>query len=172
MSFSRAGLASKLPALTPLVGALVLAFGAAGAQAQSLTEVVQAARSVDATYLGALSSADAAHYRYEQAHSAHLPTAGEPSSNQPIFAGGIDNLALRLGANMKRRAFLQAAGLGLATTAVAKPAIAQSNPAIRWRLTATWPRSLDKKQCSGPIFRIASAHCSMLYALFGPISAL
>ena len=31
---------------------------------------------------------------------------------------------------MKRREFLQAAGLGLATTAVAKPAIAQSNPAI------------------------------------------
>jgi TRAP-type mannitol/chloroaromatic compound transport system substrate-binding protein len=44
---------------------------------------------------------------------------------------------------MKRRAFLQAAGLGLATTAVAKPAIAQSNPAIKWRITASWPKSLD-----------------------------
>ena len=76
MSFSRAGLASMSPAFTPLVGALVLAFGAAGAQAQSLTEVVQAARTVDATYLGARSSADAAHYRYEQARSVHLPTAG------------------------------------------------------------------------------------------------
>jgi outer membrane protein len=75
MSFSRASLASMSPALKPLVGALVLAFGAAGAQAQSLTEVVNAARSYDATYLGARSSADAAHYRYEQSRAAHLPTA-------------------------------------------------------------------------------------------------
>jgi TRAP-type mannitol/chloroaromatic compound transport system substrate-binding protein len=44
---------------------------------------------------------------------------------------------------MKRRQFLQAAGLGLATTSLAKPAIAQSNPAISWRLTASWPKSLD-----------------------------
>ena len=80
MSFSRAGLASMSPALKPLVGALVLAFGAAGAQAQSLSEVVQAARGYDATYLGARSSADAAHYRYEQSRSAHLPTAKLPST--------------------------------------------------------------------------------------------
>jgi outer membrane protein len=76
MSISRAGLASMSPALKPLVGALVLAFAAVGTQAQSLSEVVQAARGVDATYLGAQSSADAAHYRYEQSRSAHLPTAG------------------------------------------------------------------------------------------------
>ena len=76
MSISRAGIASMSPALKPLVGALVLAFGAVGAQAQSLSEVVQAARGVDATYLGAQSSADAAHYRYEQSRAAHLPTAG------------------------------------------------------------------------------------------------
>jgi outer membrane protein len=76
MTISRAGLASMSPALKPLVGALVLAFGAVGVQAQSLSEVVQAARGVDATYLGAQSSADAAHYRYEQSRSAHLPTAG------------------------------------------------------------------------------------------------
>jgi outer membrane protein len=73
---SISGLAPMSSALRPLAGALVLAFGAVGAQAQSLSEVVQAARSVDATYLGARSSADAAHYRYEQARAAHLPTAG------------------------------------------------------------------------------------------------
>jgi TRAP-type mannitol/chloroaromatic compound transport system substrate-binding protein len=44
---------------------------------------------------------------------------------------------------MKRREFLQAAGLGLATSAVAAPAIAQSSPEIKWRLTASWPKSLD-----------------------------
>ena len=73
---SISGLAPMSSALRPLAGALVLAFGAVGAQAQSLSEVVQAARSVDATYLGARSSADAAHFRYEQARSVHLPTAG------------------------------------------------------------------------------------------------
>jgi TRAP-type mannitol/chloroaromatic compound transport system substrate-binding protein len=45
--------------------------------------------------------------------------------------------------NMKRRQFLKSAGIGLATTAVAKPAIAQSNPAIKWRLTSSFPKSLD-----------------------------
>jgi TRAP-type mannitol/chloroaromatic compound transport system substrate-binding protein len=44
---------------------------------------------------------------------------------------------------MKRRQFLQAAGVGLTTTAIAKPAIAQSNPAIKWRITASWPKTID-----------------------------
>jgi TRAP-type mannitol/chloroaromatic compound transport system substrate-binding protein len=44
---------------------------------------------------------------------------------------------------MKRREFIKAAGLGLATSAVAAPAIAQSSPEIKWRLTASWPKSLD-----------------------------
>src|SRR5438477_134550 len=44
---------------------------------------------------------------------------------------------------MKRREFLKAAGLGLATSAVAAPAIAQSMPEVKWRLTASWPKSLD-----------------------------
>ncbi len=44
---------------------------------------------------------------------------------------------------MKRRHFIATAGAGLAAGAIAKPAIAQSNPEIRWRLTSGFPKSLD-----------------------------
>jgi TRAP-type mannitol/chloroaromatic compound transport system substrate-binding protein len=44
---------------------------------------------------------------------------------------------------MKRRDFLKVTGAGMAASALAAPAIAQSAPAIKWRLTASWPKSLD-----------------------------
>ncbi len=44
---------------------------------------------------------------------------------------------------MKRRQFLRAGGVGMAAALVARPAIAQSMPALTWRLTASWPRALD-----------------------------
>jgi TRAP-type mannitol/chloroaromatic compound transport system substrate-binding protein len=44
---------------------------------------------------------------------------------------------------MKRRKFLTALGAGAATAVIAKPAIAQSMPELKWRLTASWPKSLD-----------------------------
>jgi TRAP-type mannitol/chloroaromatic compound transport system substrate-binding protein len=45
---------------------------------------------------------------------------------------------------MKRRDFIKVTGLGVAGAAtVAAPAIAQSMPEIKWRMTTSWPKSLD-----------------------------
>ena len=44
---------------------------------------------------------------------------------------------------MKRRQFLTAGAGAAAATAVAAPAIAQSMPEIKWRLTSSFPKSLD-----------------------------
>jgi TRAP-type mannitol/chloroaromatic compound transport system substrate-binding protein len=57
------------------------------------------------------------------------------------FFGG--NEAVQRENTMKRRDFLIAAGAGIATAAIAKPAIAQSMPELKWRMTASWPKSLD-----------------------------
>jgi len=45
---------------------------------------------------------------------------------------------------MKRRQFIAAVGTGAAAAAaIAKPAIAQSSPELKWRLTSSFPKSLD-----------------------------
>jgi TRAP-type mannitol/chloroaromatic compound transport system substrate-binding protein len=47
---------------------------------------------------------------------------------------------------VSRRKFIKTAGvggLGAAAAAVASPAIAQSNPEVKWRQTTSWPKSLD-----------------------------
>ena len=44
---------------------------------------------------------------------------------------------------MKRRQFIQTAAAGAAATAVAMPAVAQSNPEVKWRLASSFPKSLD-----------------------------
>ncbi|MBX6317509.1 TRAP transporter substrate-binding protein [Pigmentiphaga sp.] len=43
---------------------------------------------------------------------------------------------------MQRRRFLAQAA-GAAAASVAAPAIAQSNPTVKWRMSTSWPRSLD-----------------------------
>ena len=46
--------------------------------------------------------------------------------------------------NMNRRKFMKTAGVGaVASAGVAAPAIAQSSPEVSWRLTCSWPKSLD-----------------------------
>src|SRR6266581_2297542 len=48
------------------------------------------------------------------------------------------------GATMKRRDFIKVTGLGVAGAAtMAAPAIAQSMPELKWRMAASWPKSLD-----------------------------
>jgi TRAP-type mannitol/chloroaromatic compound transport system substrate-binding protein len=61
---------------------------------------------------------------------------------------------------MKRRQFLQAAGVGLAATAVAKPAIAQSMPDLKWRLTSSFPKSLDTIYGASEVFSKAVAEAT------------
>jgi TRAP-type mannitol/chloroaromatic compound transport system substrate-binding protein len=45
---------------------------------------------------------------------------------------------------MDRRSFLKSAAVaGAGTAAIAAPAIAQSHPEVKWRLTSSFPKSLD-----------------------------
>src|SRR6188474_2272483 len=61
---------------------------------------------------------------------------------------------------MKRRQFLKAAGTGLAATAIASPAIAQSMPETKWRLTSSFPKSLDTIYGASEVFAKAVAEAT------------
>jgi len=62
---------------------------------------------------------------------------------------------------MNRRKFMTAAGAGAAATALAAPAVAQSEPSVRWRMASSFPKSVDN------IFGAAEALSHRLKALTG-----
>jgi len=61
---------------------------------------------------------------------------------------------------MKRRELLKTAGLSAAATLVAKPAISQAMPELRWRLTSSFPKSLDAIYGASEIFAKMVAEAS------------
>ena len=61
---------------------------------------------------------------------------------------------------MKRRDFLKTAGAGLAGTAVAAPAVAQSMPELKWRLTSSFPKQLDTLYGASEYFAKAVAEAT------------
>ena len=62
---------------------------------------------------------------------------------------------------MQRRKFLKAAGVGtVAAAAFPMPAIAQSNPQIKWRLTSSFPKSLDTIYGAAEVFSKAVAEAT------------
>ena len=61
---------------------------------------------------------------------------------------------------MKRRQFLKAAGLAAAAGAVARPAVAQSMPELKWRLTSSFPKSLDTIYGAAEVFSKAIAEAT------------
>jgi len=61
---------------------------------------------------------------------------------------------------MKRRQFLKVGSAGLAATAVAGPAVAQSMPDTKWRLTSSFPKSLDVMYGAAEVFAKAVAEAT------------
>ena len=72
---------------------------------------------------------------------------------------------------MNRRKLLKAATLAAASGAISAPAIAQSAPALRWRLATTFPKSLDTLYGACEMFSRAIAELSdqkFQIGVFGP----
>jgi TRAP-type mannitol/chloroaromatic compound transport system substrate-binding protein len=72
---------------------------------------------------------------------------------------------------MNRRKLLKAAGLAAASTAIAAPAIAQSAPTLKWRLTTSFPKTLDTLYGACEMFSKAIADLSdnkFQISVYGP----
>jgi TRAP-type mannitol/chloroaromatic compound transport system substrate-binding protein len=72
---------------------------------------------------------------------------------------------------MNRRKLLKAAGLAAASTAIAAPAIAQSTPTLKWRLTTSFPKTLDTLYGACEMFSKAIADLSdnkLQISVYGP----
>src|SRR3981081_3162721 len=72
---------------------------------------------------------------------------------------------------MNRRKLLKGVGLTAAATAVSAPAIAQSAPAMRWRLTTSFPKTLDTLYGAAEMFTKAISDMSeqkFQISIFGP----
>lgn len=61
---------------------------------------------------------------------------------------------------MKRRDFIKTAAMGATATAVASPAIAQAMPELKWRLTSSFPKSLDTIYGACEVFAKAVAEAT------------
>jgi TRAP-type mannitol/chloroaromatic compound transport system substrate-binding protein len=61
---------------------------------------------------------------------------------------------------MQRRRFLKLGGFAAAATTLAKPAIAQSTPELKWRLTSSFPKSLDTIYGAAEVFAKAVAEAT------------
>jgi TRAP-type mannitol/chloroaromatic compound transport system substrate-binding protein len=75
------------------------------------------------------------------------------------------------GGNMKRRQFIATVGAGAAAAAIAKPAIAQSAPEMKWRLTSSFPKSLDTLWGGAETFCKAVAQATDNKFLIQPFAA-
>ncbi len=72
---------------------------------------------------------------------------------------------------MNRRSLLKATGAGLASSAIAAPAVAQSAPTLRWRLATSFPKNLDTLYGACDMFSKAMADLSdqkFQISVFGP----
>src|SRR5579872_1763940 len=72
---------------------------------------------------------------------------------------------------MKRRDFIKSAGLGVAAAGDAAPAIAQTTPELKWRLTSSFPKSLDTIYGGAEVFCKAVAEASDNKFLIQPFAA-
>src|SRR5262245_22633253 len=83
-----------------------------------------------------------------KAHGSQAPSVRRGPIRVAGMSGGKEevrgNAPARRDLKMKRRDFLKVSAAGAAATAaVASPAIAQSSPEVKWRMTSSFPKSLD-----------------------------